>query len=71
MFSMILQFADHHDVICDHNHISYVTKILIQVALEHISTTVAPNGMTVYLKCPISVLKVVRNEECSSSSWYQ
>ena len=33
--------------------------------------TVAPNGMTVYLNLPISVLKVVKNDEASSRFWYQ
>ena len=67
MVTMVVPLSNYHDVICYYNHILNVTKTLVQLALKTSPATVAPNGITVYLNLPSSVLKVVRKEEASSS----
>ena len=71
MVAVVCFLAHNHNVMSYDNHILYLSKTLVQLALKTSPATVMPNGITVYLNLPSSVLKVVRNEEASSSCWCQ
>ena len=71
MVTVVMLLDNYHNVISYYNHILDMTKTLVQLALKTSPATVAPNGITVYMNLPSSVLKVVRNEEASSSCWCQ
>ena len=53
------------------SHSLFVQNIGPACIEKHPLQPVVPNGITVYLNLPSSVLKVVRNEEASSSCWCQ